>query len=59
MISIELDKLRRIPEVIGITNGADRARAVCAALRGKLLKSLVIDEAGAAAVLAESALTAH
>lgn len=59
VISIELDKLRRIPEVIGITNGADRARAVCAALRGKLLKSLVIDEAGAAAVLAESALTAH
>jgi deoxyribonucleoside regulator len=52
VISIELEKLRRIPEVVGVTHGADRAEAACAALRGRLIKSLVIDEDGAAAVLA-------
>ncbi len=55
VISIELDQLRQIPEVVGVTNGPDRAAAVCAALHGKLLKSLVIDEAGALAVLDEAA----
>src|SRR5690606_21620679 len=53
VISIELDQLRQIPEVVGVTNGPDRAVAVRAALHGKLLKSLVIDEAGALAVLDE------
>lgn len=51
-ISIELDHLRKIPQVIGVAAGADRAVAVAGALRGGLLKSLLIDEAGAAAVVA-------
>ena len=58
VISIEFDDLRRIPEVIGVTNGADRAVAVGAALRGGLLKSLIIDENGAGAVLSQSGLAA-
>ncbi len=51
-ISIELEYLRKISQVIGIAAGADRAPAVRAALRGGLLKSLLIDESGARALLA-------
>jgi DNA-binding transcriptional regulator LsrR (DeoR family) len=52
VISIELDDLRRCPEVVGITNGPRRARAVHAALQGRLVNSLVIDQQGAEALLA-------
>jgi deoxyribonucleoside regulator len=52
VIGIELDVLRQRPEVIGVTNGASRHEAVLAAIRGKLITSLIIDDAGAAAVLA-------
>jgi DNA-binding transcriptional regulator LsrR (DeoR family) len=51
-ISIELDCIRRIPQVIGVAAGADRAPAVAAALRGGLLRSLLIDDQGARALLA-------
>jgi DNA-binding transcriptional regulator LsrR (DeoR family) len=51
-ISIELDYLRKIPQVIGVAAGADRAPAVTAAMRGGLLKSLLTDEALALALLA-------
>ena len=54
VISIGLDQLRRVPEVGGVTNGPGRADAVRAALTGRLLKSLVVDEAGAAAIMAGS-----
>lgn len=53
VISVELDALRRCPEVIGVTNGPQRACAVRAAIRGRLINSLVIDQQGAEAVLAE------
>ena len=51
-ISIELEYLRKIPQVIGVAAGPDRAPAVAAAMRGGLLKSLLIDESGAVALLA-------
>ena len=51
-ISVELDHLRKIPQVIGVAAGADRAPAVAAAMRGGLLKSLLIDETGASALVA-------
>jgi DNA-binding transcriptional regulator LsrR (DeoR family) len=51
-ISIELDYLCKIPQVIGVAAGPDRAPAVAAAMRGGLLKSLLIDESGALALLA-------
>jgi len=50
-ISIELDYLRKIPQVIGVAAGVDRAPAVAAAMRGGLLKSLLIDESGAQALM--------
>jgi deoxyribonucleoside regulator len=51
-ISLELEYLRKIPQVIGVAAGPDRAPAVAAAMRGGLLKSLLIDERGALALLA-------
>ncbi len=51
-ISVELDHLRKIPQVIGVAAGPERAAAVAGAMRGGLLKSLLIDESGAQAVLA-------
>jgi DNA-binding transcriptional regulator LsrR (DeoR family) len=39
--------------VVGVTNGPRRATAVRAALRGGLITSLVIDDVGADAVLAD------
>lgn len=50
-ISVELDYLRKIPQVIGVAAGPDRAAAVVGAMRGGLLKSLLIDENGALAAL--------
>jgi deoxyribonucleoside regulator len=51
VIGINVDLLREIREVIAVTCGAGRAEAIHAALNGCLVKSLVIDEAGAEAVL--------
>lgn len=50
-ISVELEQLRKIPQVIGIAAGPERASAVAGALRGGLLKTLLIDESGAQALL--------
>lgn len=52
VIAVELDYLKKIPQVIGVAAGAERAPAVTAALRGGLLKSVLIDEPLATAVLA-------
>lgn len=57
VISIDLDELRKKKQVIGVTNGRDRAAAIRAALNGGIIKSLVIDEDGAAAVLDSSTST--
>lgn len=51
-ISIELSALKKVPEIVGVTNGLSRAEATLAALRGGLLTSLVIDSSLAEALLA-------
>jgi len=51
VVSLPLEKLRRVPQVIAILSGADRTGAVLAAIRGGLVKALVIDESGARGVL--------
>jgi deoxyribonucleoside regulator len=53
VIGIELDVLRTMPEVVGVTAGASRAPAVRAALAGGLVRSLVMDERCAEALLAD------
>jgi deoxyribonucleoside regulator len=52
VMSIDLEQAKRIPQVIGVVAGGDRSAALRAAIRGGLLKFLVIDEAGAQALLA-------
>jgi DNA-binding transcriptional regulator LsrR (DeoR family) len=51
VIGVELETLRRSPEVIAVTAGSARHEAVRAALVGQLVHTLVIDDAGATAVL--------
>jgi DNA-binding transcriptional regulator LsrR (DeoR family) len=51
VLSISLEQLRQIPQVVGIVAGADRSEALAAAIRGRLVKSLLIDEEGAGALL--------
>ncbi len=53
VVSIEIDQLRKIPNVICIISGVERAVALRAAIRGGLIKSLAIDEAVAEALLEE------
>lgn len=52
VIGIRIEQLRRIPQSIGVVAGSDRTQALLAAVKGGLLKSLVIDEAGAASLIA-------
>jgi DNA-binding transcriptional regulator LsrR (DeoR family) len=51
VLAIELDQLRRIPTVIGVATGAEKAPGVLGALRGGLVDGLVTDAALALALL--------
>jgi len=53
VISIALDDLRSRPKIVAITNGSHRGEAIRAAIRGRLITSLVIDEAGARELLSD------
>ena len=54
VLSVQLTQLRRIPLGIALVSGTDRSAAIEAAVRGNLIKALIIDEAGASALLATS-----
>lgn len=56
VVSLGLEALRGISRRVGVVAGGDRSRAVLAAIRGGLLNALVIDEAGAAALIASGHL---
>ncbi|MBI2512757.1 MAG: sugar-binding transcriptional regulator [Opitutae bacterium] len=56
VMSADLAQLRKIPQTVGVVSGNDRSGAIAAAVRGKLIGGLVIDESGAAALLASSPL---
>lgn len=51
VISIGLDKLRRMEQVVGVVAGSDRTAAILGAIRGGILKSLVLDDAAAQALV--------
>jgi DNA-binding transcriptional regulator LsrR (DeoR family) len=55
VVSIELDRLAAIPEVIGVVSGTDRSASILAAVAGGFLNGLVIDETGARALLETAA----
>lgn len=54
VVSLGLNELRRIPRKVGVVAGADRTKAVLAAIEGGLLNALVIDEPGASALFKET-----
>lgn len=51
VIGVSLEQLKKIPQVIAVTSGANRAEALAAAIRGNLINSLVIDDIGARELL--------
>ena len=53
IIGIDPEGLSRIPHVIGVACGAEKAAAILAMLRGGHLNSLVTDEAAALRILSE------
>jgi DNA-binding transcriptional regulator LsrR (DeoR family) len=52
-LAINAKQLRRIPEVIGIGGGMEKAEAIAAALRGKWINVLVTDAGVARHLLSE------
>lgn len=53
VISIRLEELRGIRNVVAVVSGADRAAAVRASINGGIVKSLIIDDGLGAALLAQ------
>ena len=51
VVGIDRDQFRRIPEVIGVACGAEKAEAILGALRGGLISALVTDEQAALRML--------
>lgn len=51
VIGVQVEQLRRIPHVVGVVSGSDRSAAILAAIKGRIIKTLVIDEVGATALL--------
>ena len=51
MISVSLENLRRIPEVIGVAAGEMKADVITGALRGRYINTLIVDENAALRIL--------
>jgi DNA-binding transcriptional regulator LsrR (DeoR family) len=53
VLAVDLEDLRRIPTVIGVATGVEKAPGVLGALRGELVDGLIIDASLALALLSE------
>jgi DNA-binding transcriptional regulator LsrR (DeoR family) len=53
VLAIELDQLRRIPTVIGVATGTEKAAGVLGAIHGGLIDGLITDASLALALLSE------
>jgi len=53
VLAIELDQLRRIPTVMGVATGTEKALGVLGAIRGDLVDGLIIDASLALALLSK------
>jgi DNA-binding transcriptional regulator LsrR (DeoR family) len=51
VVSLPLESVHSLPNVVAVVTGSDRSAAIRAAARGGLIKGLIIDEGGAASVL--------
>lgn len=54
VVGLELERIRRIPLVIGVATGRQKARAIKAALRGGLIRGLVTDSEVARDIVAST-----
>lgn len=59
IIGVELDDLRRIPQVLAVARGIPKAASILGALHGKFLTVLATDDATARAVLALERSNGH
>ncbi len=59
VISIDLETLRRIPDVVAIAAGKRKTTSIIAAARGKYINTLIIDEIAAVSVLNQLGVSAH
>ena len=51
VIGIDLEKVHRIPNVIGVASGVSKAKAILGAIRGGFIKTLITDDVTARAIL--------
>ena len=51
-LALPLEDLKRIPTVVGVAAGAEKADAIIGAVRGRIISSLVTDYETAAVILA-------
>jgi DNA-binding transcriptional regulator LsrR (DeoR family) len=51
VLSIDLETLRKIPIVVGIGAGEEKARSIIAGVKGKYINTLIIDELAAITVI--------
>jgi DNA-binding transcriptional regulator LsrR (DeoR family) len=54
VLAVELEELRRIPVVVGVATGAEKAAGVLGALRGGFVDGLITDSGLAHALLSAS-----
>lgn len=59
VIGVELDVLRACPDVVAVMSGPTRGQAMQAAVRGGIVKSVVVDQAGAQSILDAARQPAH
>lgn len=51
VLSISLEQLRRVPNVIGVAGGTHKTSAILGAIRGKYIKTLITDDITAHSIL--------
>lgn len=57
-IGLSLDRLRAMPNIVGVAGGSEKVQAVLGAIRGRYIKVLVTDEDTAEELLAKGAVGA-
>ena len=51
VVAIPLERIREVPEVIGVAVGEDKARSIISAARGGFIKALITDEISAISIM--------
>ena len=51
VIGISLEQLRRVPNVIAVSSGSNKAHAILSAIKGKIIQTLITDDLTAQSIL--------